>query len=115
MLFRSALHVLLGLEGHRVDVAEDAVAALQRAHAHDFDVVICDLELPGDSSGYDVARALRDAAAATYLIAYSGYGQAEDRERTRQAGFDEHLVKPATLEDLLAAVQRGLAEAGERV
>ena len=71
------------------------------------DVVVCDIGLPG-MDGYRVARALRDnpATAAIRLIALTGYGQDEDRRRARQAGFDEHLTKPAdpaTLESLLAA------------
>ena len=71
-------------------------------------VVLCDLGLPGGMSGYDVARALRSdpAHAGLRLVAVSGYGQPEDRERARSAGFDLHLTKPvdpAELRLLLAA------------
>lgn len=108
-----ALQILLGFEGHEVHTAEDAASALDICREMRFDVVLCDLELPGPLDGCDVARALR-APIAPYLIAYSGYGQAEDRARTRQAGFDEHLVKPASLEELLAGVQRGLDKPSRR-
>ncbi len=102
-----ALRVLLELEGHRTEVAGDAEQALARWQGQAFDVVLCDLELPGPLTGYDVARALASHPSAPYLIAYSGYGQPEDRERTRAAGFHEHVVKPAALEELLAALHRG--------
>ncbi|UJB19593.1 MULTISPECIES: PAS domain-containing protein [Lysobacter] len=103
-----ALATLLSLYGHRVRIAGDAEQALAAWRGEPADVVLCDLELPGPLSGYDVARALRVLAPAPYLIAYSGYGQAHDREQTRAAGFHEHLIKPAAIERIHAAVQRGL-------
>ncbi|MGJ7900979.1 PAS domain S-box protein [Lysobacter sp. 1R34A] len=104
-----ALATLLGLAGHRVRTCADAEHALAAWHEEPVDVVLCDLELPGPLSGYDVARALRLLPGAPYLIAYSGYGQSGDRERTVDAGFDEHLIKPAAIERIHAAVQRGLS------
>ena len=58
--------------------------------------------------GYDVARALRaePACAGALIVAVSGYGQAEDRARSRVAGFDQHLLKPVTPERLLEVVRR---------
>jgi CheY-like chemotaxis protein len=58
--------------------------------------------------GYDVARALRaePACQGTLIVAVSGYGQAEDRARSRAAGFDQHLLKPVTPERLLEVVRR---------
>jgi PAS domain S-box-containing protein len=103
-----ALATLLSLYGHRVRIAGDAEQALAAWRGGPADVVLCDLELLGPLSGYDVARALRVLAPAPYLIAYSGYGQAHDREQTRAAGFHEHLIKPAAIERIHAAVQRGL-------
>jgi CheY-like chemotaxis protein len=71
-------------------------------------VVLCDLQLPGPLSGYDVGRALRLQSQSPYLIAYSGYGQNGDRRQTEEAGFHEHLVKPSAIEDILMAIERGL-------
>jgi CheY-like chemotaxis protein len=63
--------------------------------------VLLDIGLPG-IDGYQVARALRaePSTAGALLIALTGYGQESDRQRTRDAGFDHHLVKPALLDDI---------------
>ena len=73
------------------------------------DVVISDIGLPGRLSGYDVGRALREdpALQGLYLIALSGYADANARRRCTEAGFDAHLAKPpdiGALEQVLAAV-----------
>lgn len=96
---------VLKMEGHRVHVATDGLSGIMKAHELKPDVVLCDIGLP-DVDGYEVARALRadDSLRSTRLIALSGYAQAEDRRRAREAGFDAHLAKPASLEALLAAV-----------
>ncbi|QQQ02769.1 hybrid sensor histidine kinase/response regulator [Lysobacter enzymogenes] len=109
-----ALATLLALDGHRVRVAGDGEQALSLWSEEPAEVVLCDLELPGPLNGYDVARALRAAPRTPYLIAYSGYGQAEDRERTREVGFDEHLIKPASIDRIQAALQRGLGQASSK-
>ncbi|RPE76918.1 hybrid sensor histidine kinase/response regulator [Vulcaniibacterium tengchongense] len=109
-----SLRTLLALEGYDVAVAEDADAALSASRARPFDVVLCDLELhesqPGQRSGYLVASALQELVRPPYLIAYSGYGQAADREQSALAGFQAHLVKPATLEEIVAAIEEGLQQ-----
>jgi len=68
------------------------------------EVVLVDLGLPG-LDGYEVARAVRVSplAQTTLLIAVTGYGQAEDRRRSKEVGFDAHLVKPVS-QSLLAAL-----------
>ena len=69
-------------------------------------VIIVDIGLP-DIDGYEVARRLRQALGAeTVLIAFSGYGQPEDRRRSLEAGFDAHVVKPATGETILSMLAR---------
>jgi CheY-like chemotaxis protein len=81
---------------------------MERAREFRPEVVLCDLGLPGGMDGYAVARAMRkdpDLSAAL-LIATTGYGQAEDQRRCREAGFDAHLTKPVDfgeLQRLLAA------------
>jgi CheY-like chemotaxis protein len=64
-------------------------------------VVLLDIGLPG-MSGYDVARAVRKAVpnGGLRLVALTGYGQADDRKRALEAGFDVHLTKPADMVDL---------------
>jgi CheY-like chemotaxis protein len=98
---------LLVLNGHHTRIAHDGTSGIALALELKPDFVLCDLGLP-DLDGYAVARALRSNAALsrTRLVALSGYAQAEDRARARDAGFDAHLPKPPPLSelyDLLAA------------
>jgi len=77
------------------------------------DVVLCDIGLPGEVDGYALARSVRSDAeiAGTCLIAITGYGQASDRDRAREAGFDIHVTKPvnpARLEELLSTLPRAV-------
>ena len=67
------------------------------------DVVFCDIGLP-DLDGYGVARALRadEQLRSIRLIAVSGYAQPEDEERAKQAGFDAHLAKPSSIEEVIS-------------
>jgi len=96
------LATLLEAHGHSVSVEYDGTSGLARALRERPEVMLLDIGLP-DMDGHELARRLRaspDTANAT-LIALTGYGQSEDRERARQAGFDRHLVKPADLSELL--------------
>jgi CheY-like chemotaxis protein len=70
-------------------------------------VVLLDIGLP-EIDGYEVARRLREqpALAGLQLVALTGYGQSEDKQRTRAAGFDDHLVKPVEMKTLRAALAR---------
>jgi two-component system CheB/CheR fusion protein len=91
-----SLCVLLQLLGHVVRVAytgPEGVAAAKEWHP---DLVLCDLGLPG-LDGYGVARQLRldPTTAHVRLLALTGYGAEEDLRRSREAGFEVHLVKPA--------------------
>jgi CheY-like chemotaxis protein len=92
---------VLALSGHRVLVARDGASGIEKARAERPDIILCDLGLP-DLDGCEVARRLRSEPALerTRLIALSGYAQPEDRERSRQAGFDAHVAKPPRLEQL---------------
>ena len=103
-----SLATLLALQGHDVRTAYDGPGALDAAEELRPGVILLDIGLPG-MSGYEVARKVReqprlqDAA----LIAVTGWGQEEDRRRSREAGFRHHLVKPvdpAELERLLASL-----------
>jgi len=90
------MQVLLSREGHEVEIVTDGRTGFETARTLRPDVVICDIGLPGDMNGYDVARALRETPelAATYLIALTGYGQENDRLAALEAGFNLHLTKP---------------------
>jgi signal transduction histidine kinase/CheY-like chemotaxis protein len=101
-----SLALLLRLKGHEVRVANDGPSALEIASSFPPDMIFLDIGMPG-MDGYEVARRLRQQAGLekVVLVALTGWGQQEDRRRSREAGFDHHLVKPAeakVLEDLLA-------------
>ncbi|MDB5936532.1 MAG: hybrid sensor histidine kinase/response regulator [Massilia sp.] len=97
---------LLAALGHRVELAHDGASALVLAALRVPDLMILDIGLP-DMDGSELARRLRalPALAATRLIAHTGYGAPHDREKTREAGFDFHLVKPVSMADLQEALR----------
>ena len=94
---------LLKLLGHDVATAHTGPEAIEAARRHLPEVVLLDIGLPG-MSGYEVAARLRQEASCqrALLIAVSGYGQADDHRRSREAGFDHHLLKPLDHDALLA-------------
>ncbi|HEX4913141.1 MAG TPA: response regulator, partial [Vicinamibacterales bacterium] len=101
------LAFMLELRGYATQFVHDAPAALEAARQFRPHVILCDIGLPG-MSGYELAQHLR-AESRARLVALSGYGQEEDRRRSKAAGFDQHLVKPvepAALFELLASFQR---------
>jgi CheY-like chemotaxis protein len=89
--------------GHEVHVAHTAAAALASYERHRPAVAILDIGLP-DMDGYALAAAIRRTGAKPRLVALTGYGQQADVERALDAGFDLHLTKPASLDDLERAV-----------
>jgi PAS domain S-box-containing protein len=97
-----SLELLVGGEGYEVLVAYDGESAVSLATTMQPDVVLLDIGLPG-MDGYAVARTLRQrfGPAALLIVAVTGYGQPESRERSRAAGFDLHLVKPIDFDGLL--------------
>lgn len=103
---REMLRVALEIAGHQVFVAEDGLRGIEQASTVRPDVVLLDLGLP-ELDGYEVARRLRHAAGGQnmLIVALSGYGRQEDKERSRESGFDFHLVKPVDP----SAVERILA------
>ncbi len=106
----TSMTMLLELEGHAVTTAQDADSALRAVADFRPDVVLLDLGLPG-ADGYEVARRLRTRHGEdVLLVAVTGYGQPEDRARSRAAGFDHHLLKPVDFD----ALQRLLAGARRR-
>jgi CheY-like chemotaxis protein len=98
---------ILELHGHRVRVARDGRSGITLAQELQPDVILCDIGLP-DIDGYEVARTLRrdGPIRGKRLVALTGYAQPEDRQRSRDAGFDAHIAKPPDLDDLLAALAK---------
>ena len=103
--------MLLRASGHHVQMAHDGPAALATALDYRPDVVLMDIGLPM-LNGFEVAERMRrhDALRDAVLVAITGYGQDKDRQRTREAGFDFHLVKPAEFGE----VQQILATLAQR-
>jgi signal transduction histidine kinase/CheY-like chemotaxis protein len=103
-----SLAALLELLGHRPEWTDLGVTGVERATALLPDLVLVDVGLP-DIDGYEVARRLRSApqTQGLRLVALTGYGTPEDRERALAAGFDDHLAKPIGLAELEALLARG--------
>jgi two-component system CheB/CheR fusion protein len=104
------LALLLENEGHEVRAAHNGAAALDLAASYRPDMVLLDIGMPG-MDGYEVARRLKQepTLSRTMLIALTGYGQEEDVQKSRNAGFDYHLVKPLDLEALRRLLRQGEA------
>ncbi|MEO8310171.1 MAG: PAS domain S-box protein [Caldimonas sp.] len=104
-----SLAMLLSLAGHETHVAYSGTEALARADSLRPDAVLLDLGLPG-LSGYEVCRRLRAAAWAREIpiVAITGWGQSDDRQRSKDAGFDGHLVKPVVFGELTALLDESL-------
>jgi PAS domain S-box-containing protein len=107
-----SLAKLLEITGHEVQVAYDGPSGLEAALAMRPDLVLLDIGLPG-LDGYEVAQRMRQQATLKniVLVALTGYGQDTDRQRSQEAGFDHHLVKPAKF----AEIEKILAHLDERV
>ena len=109
---RETLRLLLEIAGHRVETAADGAAGLEKALALQPEIALVDVGLP-KLDGYEVARRIRASRGMRrpFLIALTGYGSTEDRNRALDAGFDAHLVKPVdndTLLELLASSEPAL-------
>lgn len=101
-----SLALFLELCGHRPDVVFDGNRAVEAATDKAYDVILLDIGLPG-MTGYEVCKTLRDNGNTAYIIAITGYGQDDDKQKSKQAGFNRHLVKPVNpdlVEECLAAI-----------
>jgi signal transduction histidine kinase len=96
---------LLRMKGHQVTACEDGAAAVKMIRETRPDVALIDIGLP-EMDGYEVARTLRREmpSATLRLIAMTGYGQATDRATALKAGFDAHIVKPASADKIMRAI-----------
>jgi CheY-like chemotaxis protein len=114
-----SLAIMLQLDGYDTRVEYSGEDALRTAEAFDPEVVVCDIGLP-EMDGHEIARRLRadPRRARTLLVAVTGWGSDEDKQRTRRAGFDFHLVKPVGLDsvqDILGRLPAGPASNGGTV
>ena len=111
----SSLATLLELSGHETRTVHDGLTAVEEALVFGPDVVLLDIGLPG-IDGYEAAKRIRaqPSGRSVMIVAVTGWGQEEDRRRSREAGFDHHMVKPlraAALERLLAQAPRRISKA----
>jgi signal transduction histidine kinase/CheY-like chemotaxis protein len=107
---REALIELLALKGHSVEEAADGPQGLTRIMSTRPDAALIDIGLPG-FDGYELARrARRKFGDSLLLIAMTGYGQAEDNRRAFEAGFDGHITKPVSIDEVESALRRGEAQ-----
>jgi CheY-like chemotaxis protein len=99
--------IVLQIDGHTVYEAGDGDSALAVFRSERPDVAVVDIGLPG-MDGYELARRIRSTPEGwrVTLIALTGYGFPEDRERSHAAGFDRHLIKPVAPEDLRQAMEQ---------
>jgi CheY-like chemotaxis protein len=100
-----ALALILRLDGYEVRVARDAASALRAVRAFRPEAVLSDIGLP-EIDGHELARRIRRdrdlSAGLKLLAAVTGQGEPEDRSRSREAGFDRHILKPFDPEMILA-------------
>ena len=104
--FAASLALLLTELGNEVRVANDGAQGLEVARAFAPAVAFLDIGMP-KLNGYRLAEELRalPALASARLVALTGWGQEKDRQRAHEAGFDQHLVKPVKLEQIMAILQ----------
>jgi len=107
------LCTVLEMTGRKTRAVYEGNAVLEAARQFDPAVILLDIGLPG-LSGYEVAKQLRadPRFAHTYLVAVTGWGSAEDRRKSRDAGFDDHLTKPVELGVLEPILRKVGAQAG---
>jgi DNA-binding response OmpR family regulator len=100
------LATILRQSGYEADAALSAIAAIEKCHAGEFEVIISDIGMPG-MNGYELARHLRaNGHETTVIIALTGFSIYGDRDRALEAGFDDLITKPVGPRSLLATVER---------
>lgn len=102
-----SLALLLEMSGHETRLAYDGEDALSAAAAYQPDFILLDIGLP-KLNGYEACRRIRqqDWSQRTRIIALTGWGQEEDRRKSKQAGFDDHLVKPVDQNTLMQVLEK---------
>jgi CheY-like chemotaxis protein len=103
---RESVAMTLRIAHHDVVVAENGRSALEMAESFKPHVVLMDIGMP-DMDGYELARHLRQQEQTKHaaLVAFSGFGDEDAKRRAREAGINKYLVKPASIGDIMAAVE----------
>lgn len=111
----ASVAMMLELDGYDVEIAHDGLQAIARAEAAPPDAMVVDIGMPG-ADGYEVARRVRGHpwGREMLLVATTGWGQPEDKQRALEAGFDEHFTKPVYPEHLRELLAARLAHAERR-
>lgn len=106
---RSVLTRILRKDGHHVEAVGSCAEALRLVRSQPeplpFEAILCDIGLP-DGSGLEIVSAVKEHSPGIYAVAVSGYGTADDLLRSREAGFDAHLVKPVSIEEVRLTLAR---------
>jgi two-component system CheB/CheR fusion protein len=102
------LKMFLEVSGYTVEIAHTMRAALETSAKTDFDVMLCDLNLP-DGDGWQLLESLTKKKPVR-AIAFSAFDEPEQIARSKAAGFVEHVVKGVTPEDLVAAIERAMPD-----
>ena len=100
-----ALSQLLIMRGHETAVAYSGAAALEKAASFNPEVIFLDIGLP-DMTGYEVAVAMRKERKRYFIVALTGYGQDDDKDKAKRSGIDQHLTKPAGLKEIQAVLRK---------
>jgi len=110
-----SMALALHYAGHEVATAYDGAEGIERASVFEPDVVLLDLGMPG-LNGFEIARRVRQQpwGGTPALIALTGWGQEQDRRRTKEAGFDAHLTKPVSASELLKTLEAVMAAGDNR-
>ena len=109
-----SLAILLQMTGNETRTAHDGLEAVEAAATFQPDVVLLDIGLP-KLNGYEAARKIRDQSWGKnmVLVAVTGWGQDEDRQKSRDAGFNGHMVKPVDHAELMNLLQSVSERAGQ--
>jgi CheY-like chemotaxis protein len=102
---RTALERMLSRRGHRIRAADSKQAAITAAREQKFDVLVSDIGLP-DGDGYQLMTEVKAILPGIYGIALSGFGMESDVQRSAAAGFATHLVKPVSMKQIEAALEK---------
>lgn len=109
------METLLQLNGHDVRTSFDGASALEVAREFMPEICLLDIGMPG-MSGWELARKLREFLPLSLLVSVSGWGQEQDRLRSKESGFDHHLVKPVEFDTLFALIgDAGKSGAGRKL
>src|SRR3954465_10270654 len=106
---RRVLEKMFTRRGYEILVAANGEEALAIADTSRIDIMICDIGMP-DMDGWTLLRRMRKTRPTLPAIAVTGYGREEEVEMSSRAGFDEHLSKPVTMEEIDAAIDRVMAK-----